>query len=231
MKILCAIFAFNEEQRIKDTIAKHPKKRNYDLIIFDDGTTDGSLKNIGEKVISNKTNKGIGYTMKKAFKYAIDNKYDIIVITAGNNKDDAKEIPRLIKPIVNGEAEFVQGSRFLSGGLYGNMPIYRIIATKHVHPILTSIVAGKRVTESTNGFRAIKVSLLKDKAIDWKQDWLDKYELEPYLLIKAIQTKHKHMEVPCSKIYPEKKTTKMTPFVSWWNIMKPILYIGLKVKR
>jgi dolichol-phosphate mannosyltransferase len=94
-----------------------------------------------------------------------------------------------------------------------------------------SFVSGKKLTESTNGFRAFKTSLLKDVKINWHQEWLDKYELEPYMLIKSIQNGYRHLEVPCSKIYPQKTTTKMTPLVSWWNIMKPILYLGLRIRK
>jgi len=230
--ILVAIFAYNEGERIKRVLARHPKNRNYDLLVVDDGSTDGSLNSLPPNVLimKNKKNMGIGYAMKRMFKFALNKKYDVIVIQAGNDKDDPLQIPALIKPIVNDKADFVQGSRFLKGGAYGNMPTYRVFATKVVHPTMTSIVAGKRLTESTNGFRAFSPVILKDRNIDWRQEWLDSYQLEPYLLIKTIREGYRHMEVPCTKIYPSKKTTKMN-IKDWWHIMSPIFYLGLGIKK
>jgi dolichol-phosphate mannosyltransferase len=171
--------------------------------------------------------------MKTVFQYALDHAYDIVVTQAGNDKDDPLELPRLLDPIINGEADFVQGSRFLPGGSYGNTPFYRVLATRFVHPVLFSLAVGKRLTESTNGFRAIRTSILRDPRIDWHQGWLDKYELEPYLLFKVIQLGYRHCEVPVTKTYPPHHLgyTKMKPFSGWWSILRPIFYLGLGIRR
>ena len=73
--------------------------------------------------------------LKHLFRYALENKYEVIVIMAGNGKDNPEEIERLLRPITEEGYDFVQGSRFLSGGAYGNMPFHRLIATRHVHPL------------------------------------------------------------------------------------------------
>jgi len=236
VKILVSSFAYNEGEKIRRVISRHPKDRNYDFMVMDDGSTDGSLSGPGLDgviILRNETNQGIGFAMKKVFQYAIDNNYDILGIQAGNDKDDPLEFPRLIDPIVKGEADFVQGSRFLPGGGYGNTPAYRIVATKIVHPLLFSVAVGKRLTETTNGFRAFRVSLLKDERINWRQDWLNKYELEPYLMYKVIKLGYKHAEAPCTKVYPPHHLgyTKMKPFSGWWSIMRPIVYLGFGIKK
>jgi len=188
MRILAATFAYNEGDKIKRTLARHPAARAYDLLVHDDGSTDGALDAIDPRitVLRTDTNQGIGASMKRVFQYAIDHDYDVLVIHAGNDKDDPLEIPRLLEPIRTGTADFVQGSRYLGGGSFGNMPSYRVVGTRFVHPLIFSLAARKRVTESTNGFRAFRTTLLRDPRIDWRQEWLDKYELEPYLMLKAI---------------------------------------------
>lgn len=234
MKILVAVFAYNEGERIKETLRKHPQNRNYDLLVMNDGSTDGSVKKTppNTKILSNFKNEGVGSAMKKVFLYALKNNYDVIVIQAGNNKDDAAEIPRLLKPIFDNEADFVQGSRFLNGGDYHNMPKLRILATKFIHPLLVSMAVGKKVTESTNGFRAFRVNILKNSNIYWRQKWLGKYELEPYLLYQTIKNGYKHLEVPVSKVYPKGwGYSKMTPLISWWSIVRPIIYLWLGIKK
>jgi dolichol-phosphate mannosyltransferase len=236
MKILAAAFAYNEEEKIRRALARHPPQRNYDLLVMDDGSTDGSLSNLpfdNVIILRNATNQGIGAAMKRVFEFALERNYDILVIQAGNDKDDPTEIPRLLEPILAGEADFVQGSRFLAGGGYGNTPAYRVVATRYVHPLLFSLSVGKRVTETTNGFRAFRTAILRDPRINWRQAWLDKYELEPYLLYQTIKLGYRHREVPVTKIYPPATQgyTKMRPIVGWWSILRPIILLGLRLKE
>src|SRR5713101_29192 len=119
MKILAAAFAYNEGEKIHRTLARHPQQRPYDLLVMDDGSTDGSLDHLpsnGVLVLRNSANQGIGAAMKRVCEYALEREYGVLVIQAGNDKDDPNEIPRLIEPILAGEADFVQGSRFLPRG-------------------------------------------------------------------------------------------------------------------
>ncbi len=236
MKVLVVPFAYNEGQKIQRTLNRHPAKREYDLLVMDDGSTDGSLENWdlnGATRLRNGRNRGAGASMKVVFQYALDHGYDVFVSQAGNDKDDPLELPRLLNPIFKGEADFVQGSRFMPGGSYGNTPSYRVIATRFVHPLLFSLAVGKHVTESTNGYRAIRTTILRDPRINWRQDWLDKYELEPFLLYKTIKLGYRHLEVPVSKTYPphQQGYTKMKPITGWWSILRPIFYLWLGVKK
>jgi len=113
------------------------------------------------------------------------------------------------------------------------MPFYRKISTRFIHPLLFSLITGKRITDSTNGFRAVRLSLLDDKRINLNQPWLDHYELEPYLFYKAITLGYKVTEVPVRKLYPPKQEgyTKMKPIVGWWSILRPLFYLGLGIKK
>jgi dolichol-phosphate mannosyltransferase len=235
MRVLAAAFAFNEGEKIRRTLARHPKTRVYDLLVHDDGSTDGSLESVGEgvTVLRAPENQGVGAAMKRVFQYALDHGYDVLVVQAGNDKDDPLEIPALLAPLERDEADFVQGSRYLGGGGFGNMPKYRVFGTRVVHPLIFSIAARKRVTESTNGFRAFRTALLRDPRIDWRQDWLDRYELEPYLMLKAITLGYRHVEVPVTKVYPPHAQgyTKMRPVIDWWSIIRPVVYLALGVRR
>jgi hypothetical protein len=157
---------------------------------------------------------------------------DVVVVMAGNNKD-SPEGPLLLDPIVAGRADFVQGSRFLKVNPdFGEMPFYRRVATR-VHPRLFSLVAHRQVTDSTNGFRAISRRLLTDPRLDLTQSWLDQYELEPYLYLRAIQLGYRTVEVPVTKRYGSRALgqTKMPPVIGWWSILSPLVYVGLGLKR
>src|SRR6185436_13621429 len=235
MRVLAATFAYNEGEKIRRTLARHPQDRSYDLLVHDDGSTDGALNGIDPRilVLRNDRNQGIGASMKRVFQYALDHGYDVLVIHAGNDKDNPLEIAALLEPIARDEADFVQGSRYLAGGGFGNMPAYRVLGTRVVHPLIASMAARKRITESTNGFRAFRTALLRDPRIDWRQVWLDRYELEPYLLMKAIRLGYRHVEVPVTKLYPDHQMgyTKMRPVFDWWSILRPIVYLGLGLRK
>jgi len=113
------------------------------------------------------------------------------------------------------------------------MPVYRRPATGVIHPWLFSLAARRRITDSTNGFRAMRLSLFDDLRIGLDQAWLDRYELEPYVFCKAIRLGHKVKEVAVTKIYPPKTEgyTKMKPIIGWWSILRPVLYLALGIKR
>ncbi len=235
-KYLAGIAVYNEGEKIHRVIQKFNRYDLYDVLIIDDASTDQALKGITKKfpikVITNATNRGAGYTVRQTIDYAREHGYEAIFFISGNDKDAPEDVMKLKLALEEG-FDLVQGSRYLAGGVTGRMPFYRKVATRLIHPLLFSLVTGKRITDSTNGFRAVRLSMLNDKRINLRQDWLDRYELEPYLFYKAVVLGFKIKEVPVTKIYPPKKEgyTKMKPFVGWWSILRPLIFLALRIKK
>lgn len=242
-RILVCPIAYNEEVKIKSVIERFLQTRlstKVDYMIIDDGSTDGTTNVIaqyrdrGVKTLRHPERRGVGAGIRSAIMHGRQMGYQIIVIMAGNDKDNPDEIPFLIEPIVNDDYQCVQGSRYLGKvGSGGQMPFYRKLATR-LHPFVFSIFTGRRLTDTTNGFRAIKLAIFDDKRIQLDQEWLNAYELEPYILWKVITLKYRFKEVFVTKIYPPKSLggyTKMVPWVSWWSILKPLFYLRLGLKR
>lgn len=242
-KILVCPVAYNEKVKLKNVIERFLKSRMHnkvDYLIVDDGSTDGTTEMIagyksqGVKTLKHSERSGVGAAIRTAIRYAQEHAYDILVIMAGNDKDNPEEIPFLIEPIIHGEADVVQGSRYLGKvGSGGDMPFYRKIATR-MHPYMFTLLTGRKVTDTTNGFRAMRVKFFGDARINLNQEWLNTYELEPYILWQAVTLGYNFQEVFVTKIYPPKQLgsyTKMVPLVSWWSILKPLFYLKLGIKK
>lgn len=236
-KIITALLCYNTCKETEKVLNKFPEKRNYDVLVVNDGSTDntaGLLKKYPFNIIEHPTNKGLGAAIKTAVKFALDNNYGIIVIMAGNGKDNPQEIPQVFRPIVEENLDYIQGSRFLNGGRWDNLPPFRYVMIK-IYAMLLSLFTGRRITDPLNGFRAYKLDIFQDKRINIWQDWLDHYEYETYLNFNVLRLGYKYSEVAVSKVYPpkEKKTkyTHIRPFIDWWSILRPIFLLSLKIKK
>ena len=213
-----------------------------EICVVADSPSPRTLKRIEEArrnisvpvhLIHNPERKGIGYAIRQGYSYALDNEFDLIVVMAGNGKDDPREIPRLTAPILNEGLDYVQGSRFLPGGRREKNPFLRSIFTR-LFPVIWTSMTGVHCTEVTNGFRAYRSSILKDPRINVWQTWLDNYELEYYLHYKALTLGYKFAERPVSKDYTEIRKGKyshISPLKDWWQIVGPVFMLKLGVKK
>jgi dolichol-phosphate mannosyltransferase len=234
LRVALVVPVLDEERKIGEVVRRVPRDVVDHVLVVDDGSTDLSrdvARAGGAEVVEMGRTVGVGAALRAGFARARARGCDVIVVCAGNNKDAPEEIPHLLDPIADG-ADFVQGSRYLAGGRSGGMPLYRRVATR-VHPMLFSLAARRRVSESTNGFRAFRASLLDDKRIRLDQRWLDQYELEVYLYFQTIRLGYRTREVPVTKIYPARSLgyTKMPAVTGWWSMLKPIVMLGLGLRN
>lgn len=237
-KTICVVMAcLNEERKIGKSIKKIKKYCNNlvdAIIVVDDGSSDRTAyeaSQAGAIVIRHKQNLGAGAGYRSGYIYSFKKGYDITVELAGDDQDDPKDIKKLVKAIVDNGYDYVHGSRWLKGGKRINHPFSRSFLTR-LYSLLFWFVSGFHSTDATNGIRAFKTEILKDKRINLNQEWLNKYELEPYFFYKVVKLGYRITEVPVTKIYHKKmkSNTKMIPFKSWWSILRPLFYLPLKIK-
>jgi len=238
MRRLAIIPVYREIGKIGTVVEKFsPESIDEVCLVVDDPDEtilkeiDGSRKRtqVPVTIIENSTRNGIGFAIKKGYTYALSHGFDLIVVMAGNGKDDPREIPRLTQPILENGYDYVQGSRFLPGGRGERTPFLRRIFTR-LFPFAWTFLTGVRCTEVTNGFRAYKASILQNPEINIWQDWLNGYELEYYLHYKVLTLGYRFTERPVSKIYSHAKResySHISPLKDWQQIVGPIVLLRL----
>ena len=117
MKKLIIIPAYNEEENIERTIKMIEKGTNdFDYEIINDCSKDNTKKICEENhfnYVDLPINLGIGGAVQTGYKYALINGYDLAVQVDGDGQHDIHSLPNLVEPILNDEADFTVGSRFL----------------------------------------------------------------------------------------------------------------------
>ncbi len=235
MKFIAIGPMYNEGERAFHVIKRFPAGLVDEVVVVNDASTDGWEKRLaaeGITLLSMKKRSGPGTAIRAGIDYGLKKGCDGFVIFATNGKDNPEEIPRLLKPLEEDRADFVQGSRYVPGGSWANMPFHRIWGIK-VFSFLLSLFMGRKILDGTNGFRAIRSNVLQDSRVNLWQDWLDGYPLETYLFVQAIRLGYRVEEVPVTKTYPptKKNYTKMKPLRDWWNYFKPIPYLKLGLRK
>ncbi len=229
------VVTYNERDKLTRLIAEFPRDREYDLLFVDDGSTDGSAEVVtaaGLSLMRHDTNRGVGAAIRTAINRARDDGYDSIVIMAGNGKMRPSEIPNLLEPLKQGRADYVQGSRYLKGGASPNLPLFRKIMIR-AFTFVVNLLFGYRGTDVTCGFRAYRLDIIDRTEADIEQDWLDHYEMEYYLHYHVLRGKLKLVEVPVSMVYPKERRnySKIRPFVGWWSMIRPWIFLVLRLRK
>jgi len=150
--ITAIIPAFNEEIPIGSVVISTLEHVDH-VIVVDDGSEDRTSEIAGiagAEIIKHHENQGKGAALKTGFDSIID--VDIVVTLDGDGQHNPEEIPKLIKPIIDGEADIVNGSRYLVNR-DDDTPVYRRFG-QTVLDNVTNLNSGLKVTDSQSGFRA-----------------------------------------------------------------------------
>ncbi len=159
--LVVVIPCYNEEKTLASVIKSIPKRiagiAKIRTLVVDDGSTDETVR-MAKKchvshIISHYRNKGLGATFRTGRDEALSLGADIIVTIDADGQFDAKEIPKLITPIVEKKADMVTGSRFLTGKKIPNMSPERLFGNK-VFTMVVNMLTGGHFTDTQCGFRA-----------------------------------------------------------------------------
>jgi glycosyltransferase involved in cell wall biosynthesis len=208
-----AVFVIDEGRKLLDQLSRmRDLAERVDVLVADGGSTDGStsrenLEPRRVRALLTKTGPGrLGAQMRMAFDYMLRDGYDGVVSMDGNNKDEPSAITAFVDALEQG-FDYVQGSRFIEGGVARNTPFLRLLAIRLVHAPLVRWASGFPYTDTTNGFRGYSRKLLIDPRVAPFRDVFSSYELHYYLAIRAARLGLRVKEVPVTRVYPRSGPT------------------------
>ncbi len=210
MKLIVQIPCFNEEHTLPETVADIPRSIEgitaVEILIVDDGSTDKTVevaRALGiDHIVRNKRNIGLARTFRVGLDECLKRGADIIVNTDGDNQYAGWDIPRLIRPILDGQADIVVGDR--RTGRIGHFSPFK----KRLQGLGSAVVkrlAGIDIPDAVSGFRAIS----RDAAI--RLNIVSPFSYTTEMLIQAGK---KHMAVLSVPVETNPKTRDSRLFKS-----------------
>ena len=198
-KIIIVIPAYNEEENILNTyntIVEYNKKSktNYDVIVVNDGSKDRTEEILTENKINHIKliqNLGIGGAVQTGYKYAYENGYDIAVQYDGDGQHDVDYVKTITDPIINDDADFVIGSRFIKKDKDNFNTTFSRRMGINLISFFIKLVTKKKVYDTTSGFRAVNKDIIEFFSHDYPAEYP-----EPISTTQLLQKKYRLKEVP-----------------------------------
>jgi dolichol-phosphate mannosyltransferase len=233
--VAVVIPALNEAGRIGNVIDKIPKDGRFEAIVVDDGSTDDTGAEArahgAAVVVRHETRGGVGAAIRDGWMTGLGRERPYLALVAGDDQHEPSELAGAFDAMLAAGADYVQGSRWMAGGSVVGNSGGRGLGTR-LYSLAFSLLVGRRVTDATNGFRIFRAELLQDARIDLQQPWLDSYDLEPYVLYRALTRGYKVIEYPVTVVYHQDMPyTKMRGIKDWWRLFRPALMLRTGVRR
>jgi len=224
--ILVIIPAYNEAENISTVLKEIPQKLQgliISTLVVVDGSTDNTeqvVRELGVPVVINPINRGGGAALRVGYQVALQSGARIVVTLDADGQHVPSEIDRLITPIINDEADFVNGSRVL--GTFEKESAIRSLGVL-IFNWLISFLMFQKITDSSNAFRAIRINVLQE--ISLFQDQFHTSEI----LIDSIKRGVRVKEVPITIRRRQSGMTKKPRSLRYgWGFIKAIFGTWLR---
>jgi glycosyltransferase involved in cell wall biosynthesis len=226
LRRIAIVPAFNEERNVARVIDElRAFDPGLDVVVVSDGSHDRTAEvaaEHGAHVVKLPFNLGIGAAVQTGFKYAHVNGYELVVRCDGDGQHIPSELPKVLAPVLAGEADIAVGSRFAGADGYRSSATRRVGI--HMLALIVSAIARQRVTDTTSGFQALNRKALDLFAADYPHDYP---EVES--MVMTIKHQLRLCEVPVSMREREHGESSITALRSVYYMAKVMvaLFVGL----
>jgi len=193
-EIAIVIPAYNEEENINSVVSSLPSQllgHPVLPIVVSDGSDDNTVERVTSSdaiVVEHPVNQGQGGALQTGFLIAADYDPAVVVTMDADGQHPVDELPRLVGPVLEGEADFAMGSRYL-GSNHTNNSAVREVGIRTFTWMINRLTKAN-ITDCTNGFRAIRGSEIEHLTLTEEQF------NAPELIIEAKKNSLRILEVP-----------------------------------
>jgi glycosyltransferase involved in cell wall biosynthesis len=206
-RIIVVLPAYHAAATLGQTYAAIPKDIVDDVILVDDGSTDGTLElaqSLGIRSYRHERNRGYGANQKTCYRAALDAGADIIVMVHPDYQYDPRLITPMAAMVASGVYDVVLGSRILGGTAHaGGMPRYKYVANR-VLTLVQNLMLGAKLSEYHTGYRAFSRAVVTSLPLDGNSD---DFVFDNEMLVQAIAAGFRIGEVSCPTRYFEEASS------------------------
>jgi glycosyltransferase involved in cell wall biosynthesis len=205
-RIAVVVPAHNEETQIGRVIDTMPDFIDT-IVIVNDCSRDRTSEVVRAnprcasgmvQLIEHEVNQGVGGAIATGYKYARDNGYDVAVVMAGDAQMDPADLPAILDPVIDDEADYTKGNRLVTGEAFRKIPKVRFFGNSALS-LFTKIASGYwHVADSQTGYTAINRAALH--AIDWDAMY-KRYGQPNDVLVKLNVAGMRVVDVPIEPVY------------------------------
>ena len=218
--------AYNEAATVGDVVRSIPEEvggLRVVPVVVSDGSEDRTARRAreaGALVTELPIRRGGGLALRVGYEIALQLGAEIVVTMDADGQHLPEELPVLVRPILDGEADYVNGSRIL--GDFERESLVRHIGV-HVFARLVTILTGRRITDPSSGYRAARPELLQRFVLEEDQFWTTE------VLIEALRHRARVVEVPVTIVARAGGRTKKPATLRYgWNFSKVIVQTWLR---
>ena len=218
--------AFNEASTVGDVVRSVPEEVDglrVVTVVVSDGSDDATARRAreaGALVTELPIRRGGGLALRVGYEIALQLGAEVVVTMDADGQHLAEELPVLVRPILQDEADYVNGSRVL--GEFEQESLVRHIGV-HVFARLITVLTGRRITDPSSGYRAARAELLQRFVLEEDQFWTTE------VLIEALRHRARVVEVPVTIAARAGGETKKPASLRYgWNFSKVIVQTWLR---
>lgn len=210
---LCVIIPVHNEGEEIGSLVESIKRKNIDVVVIDDGSSDNSgviAQEKGAIVLRNEEKQGKGLTLQRGFQYALVHHYDGVITMDGDGQHDVHDLDTFFVEIKKEPGRLITGTRM---GDSRGMPFIRFL-TNYLMSSLISAICHQKIPDSQCGYRYLNMKILRDIQLNSHD-----FEIETEVLVEASKRGYKISSVPIKTIYRNEKS-KINPLKDTIRFLK-----------